>query len=132
MDTVLQCFLEYLSYLQGTYIEWPYSWPCLQITLSHQPTAYRSTTSNLQQTNTEKLGTRPLPHAIPVYNIDGTPNELGSIKEEVNLTCTYGGYTERATFLVTSLGSLSIILGHTWLVKHNPDVNWRTGQVKMT
>ena len=80
----------------------------------------------------EKLHTRPLPCAIPVYNIDGTPNELGSIKEEVELICTYGDHTEHATFLVTSLGSLSIILGHTWLVKHNPDVNWHTGQVKMT
>ena len=80
----------------------------------------------------EKLRTWPLPRAILVYNIDGTPNELGSIKEEVNLICTYGDHTERATFLVTSLGSLYIILGHTWIVKHNPDVNWRTGQVKMT
>ena len=58
----------------------------------------------------EKLRTRPLPHAIPVYNIDGTPNELDSIKEEVNLIYTYGDHTEHATFLVTSLGSLSIIL----------------------
>ena len=58
----------------------------------------------------EKLRTQPLPHAIPIYNIDGTPNELGSIKEEVDLICTYGDHTEHATFLVTSLGSLSIIL----------------------
>ena len=49
----------------------------------------------------EKLRTQPLPRAIPVYNIDGTPNELGSIKEEVDLICTYGDHTECATFLVT-------------------------------
>src|SRR3979490_179666 len=73
-----------------------------------------------------------LPHAIPVYNIDGTPNEACSIKEEVDLICTYGDHTEQATFSATSLGPLAIILGHTWLTEHNPEVNWRTGEVKMT
>src|SRR3979490_1062867 len=37
----------------------------------------------------KRLKTRHLPRAIPVYNIDGTPNEAGSIKEEVDLICTY-------------------------------------------
>ena len=32
---------------------------------------------------------------------DGTPNEAGSIKEEVDLICTFGNHLERATFLVT-------------------------------
>src|SRR3979490_881715 len=36
----------------------------------------------------KRLKTRHLPRAIPVYNIDGTPNEPGSIKEEVDLICT--------------------------------------------
>ena len=42
----------------------------------------------------KRLKTCHLPHAIPVYNIDGTPNEAGSIKEEVDLICTYGDHTE--------------------------------------
>jgi hypothetical protein len=52
----------------------------------------------------QRLQTRRLPRAIPVYNIDGTPNEAGAIKEEVDLICTFGEHTERATFSVTSLG----------------------------
>ena len=48
----------------------------------------------------QKLQTHPL----PVYNIDGTSNEAGSIKEEVDLICTFGNHTEPATFSVTSLG----------------------------
>ena len=36
----------------------------------------------------ERLKTHYLPHAIPVYNIDGTPNEA-VIKEEVDLICAY-------------------------------------------
>ena len=80
----------------------------------------------------QKLRTCPLPHAIPIYNIDGTANEAGSIKEEVDLICTFGNHTEHATYSVTSLGRLAIILGHTWLVEHNPEVDWCTGNIKMT
>ena len=80
----------------------------------------------------EKLQTCHLLHTIPVYNIDGIPNEAGSIKEEVDLICNYGDHTELATFSVTSVGCLAIILGHTWLVKHNPEINWHTGEVNMT
>src|SRR3979490_3149819 len=80
----------------------------------------------------KRLKTRRLPRAILVYNIDGTPNEAGSIKEEVDLICTYGNHTECATFSITSLGHLAIILGHTWLTEHNPEVNWHSGEVSMT
>ena len=27
---------------------------------------------------------------------------------------------------------MGIILGHTWLVKHNPEIDWQTGEVKMS
>ena len=67
---------------------------------------------NVEYVRTQKLQTHPLPCAIPVYNIDGTPNEAGSIKVEVNLICTFGNHSERATFLVTSLETMGIILGH--------------------
>ena len=81
---------------------------------------------DVEYVGTQKLQTHPLPHAIPVYNIDGTPNVAGSIKEEVDLICIFGNHSEHATFLVTSLGSMRIILGHTWLVKHNPEIDWQT------
>ena len=68
----------------------------------------------------QRLRTHPLLYAIPGYNIDGTANEAGLIMEEVDLICTFGDHTEHATFLVTRLGRLAIILGHTWLVEHNP------------
>ena len=70
-----------------------------------------------------RLRTHPLSCAIPAYNINGTANEAGSIKEEVNIICTFGNHTKHATFLVTSLGRLAIILRHAWLVEHNPEVN---------
>ena len=87
---------------------------------------------NVEYVRTQKLQIHPLPCAIPVYNIDGTPNEASSIREEVNLICTFESHSEYATFLITSLGNMGIILGHTWLVKHNAEIDWQTGEVKMS
>src|SRR5436190_9819246 len=33
---------------------------------------------------------------------------------------------------MTSLGKQNFIIGYTWLKEHNPEVNWETGEVKMT
>ena len=79
-----------------------------------------------------KLNTRRLPRAIPVYNVDGTLNQGGSIKEEVDVMLTYKDHTEKATFAICDLGDKVAIIGHTWLYCHNPEINWQTGEVKFT
>ena len=78
------------------------------------------------------LNTRKLPRAIPVYNVDGTLNQGGSITEEVDLIMMYQGHTEKATFAVCDLGDKDAIIGHTWLFSHNPEIDWQSGQVKFT
>ena len=30
------------------------------------------------------------------------------------------------------IGRITIILKHTWLVEHNPEIDWSTGKVSMT
>ena len=81
---------------------------------------------------THKLSTIPLSKPILVRNVDGTPNEGGSIKEVVELVLRYKNHSEKAFFAVSTLGAQDVILGHTWLHKHNPDINWATGEVKMS
>jgi len=78
------------------------------------------------------LTTRALPYPIKVYNIDGTLNQGGSITEEITLMMSYKGHKERAVFEVCDLGKATVIIGHPWLRKHNPDIDWRTGEVRMT
>jgi len=73
-----------------------------------------------------------LTQPIPVYNVDGTPNEAGSITEVVNLILHYKNHSERTTFAVTSLGKQKLLLGHSWLRKHNPEIDWAKGEVKMS
>ena len=52
--------------------------------------------------------------------------------EVVGLILKYKNHSEKAYFAVTSLGSQKVIMGHTWLQKHNPDINWVTGEVNMS
>ena len=82
--------------------------------------------------NQAKLPTRKLSQPVPVYNVDGTLNEAGSICEVVDVVMTYNGHSKRILLAVTRLGKQSMILGITWLKKHNPEIDFRSGTVKMT
>ena len=78
------------------------------------------------------LPTRTLSSPIPICNVDGTLNEAGSVTEVVELVLKYQNHLEHAFFTVTGLGSQKVIMGHSWLQKHNPDINWVTREVKMS
>jgi hypothetical protein len=73
-----------------------------------------------------------LTQPIPVYNIDGTLNEAGSITEVVTLILHYNNHSERTTFAVSGLGRQKLLLEHSWLCKHNPEINWFNRKVKMS
>jgi hypothetical protein len=64
--------------------------------------------------------------------VDGTPNENGPIMEVVDMLLHYKGHTEHITFVVTRLGKVKMILGLPWLKVHNPEIDWISGEVKMT
>ena len=67
-----------------------------------------------------------------MFNVDGSPNDAGSITEIVDAILRYEGHTERTSFVVTSLGKQDIILRFTWLQEHNLEINWRTWEVAMS
>lgn len=79
-----------------------------------------------------KIPTRKLSQPIPVYNVDGSPNEAGSITKVADMIMTYKGHSERILLAVTQLGKQDTILGMTWLKKHNPEIDFTTGSVKLT
>ncbi|KAG6328386.1 hypothetical protein ID866_10703 [Astraeus odoratus] len=60
----------------------------------------------------------PLPKKVPVLNVDGTTNCAGEVSHGIQL-------------LATNLGKTPMILGHTWLKTHNPEIDWVTGQVTL-
>jgi hypothetical protein len=77
-----------------------------------------------------KIPTRKSPIEIPIYNADGRPNAQRVITHFVITKLTINGHDERITLVVADLGDTNIYSGHDWLVKHNPNINWRTGEIK--
>ncbi|KIM57895.1 hypothetical protein SCLCIDRAFT_95692, partial [Scleroderma citrinum Foug A] len=59
---------------------------------------------------------------VPVLNVDGTRNQEVSV----------GKHAEKLWCAVTCLGKVPLILDHDWLKKHNPNIDWTTGDVKLS
>src|SRR5260370_42543352 len=64
-------------------------------------------------------------------NVDGSPNENGSVMEEVHITLCFRCHSERAHLVVANLGQQMVIIGHSWLALHNPEVDWVSQKVSM-
>ena len=80
---------------------------------------------------TKGISTRNISRPIPVFNVDGSPNEAGQISEVVDVVLHYKTHSKRMLLAVSNLGKQSMILGYTWLKDHNLEVNWQTGEVQM-
>ena len=73
-----------------------------------------------------------LERPIAVRNVDSMNNSGGAIMHQVECNVYYKGHVERMRMAVCDLGKTEVILGMPWLVAHNPEINWKTGEVKMT
>jgi len=80
----------------------------------------------------KEMNTWTLSHNIPVFNVDGSPNEAGQISKVMNMVLRYKTHSERMLLAVSRLGKQSLILGYNWLKDHNPKVDWEKGKVEMT
>jgi len=80
----------------------------------------------------EGINTQTLSCNIPVFNVDGSPNEAGQISEVIDVLLHYKTHSERMLLAVSRLGKQSLILGYNWLKDHNPKIDWEKGEVEMT
>jgi len=80
----------------------------------------------------KEMNTRTLSRNIPVFNVDGSPNEAGRISEVVDVVLWYKTHSERMLLAVSGLGKQSLILGYDWLKDHNPKIDWEKREVEMT
>ena len=69
-----------------------------------------------------------LDRPITPRNVDGTTNKSGIITSYTDLSLTVNGRTLDTQLLITELGQQKIILGYPWLQKHNPNIDWQTGE----
>ena len=69
---------------------------------------------------------------IEVQNADGTSNKGGMIRYQVNLNLRIEDRDSLQHFFVMDLGNKNtIILGHPWLTKTNPLIDWMARTVRM-
>ena len=73
-----------------------------------------------------------LERPIAIRNIDSTNNSRRAITHQVECNVFYKGHMERMRMDVCNLEKTEVILGIPWLAAHNPEINWETGEVKMT
>ena len=69
---------------------------------------------------------------VPVLNVNGTRNQEGDIMHYMLLTVGVGKHAEKLWCAVMCLGRVPLILSHDWLKKHNPNIDWMTGDVKLS
>jgi hypothetical protein len=65
------------------------------------------------------------------YNADGTMNRLGQIMEYVEMQLTIDEHQELIHLAVTDLGKADLFLDYEWFVKHNPEIDWTKGEVRL-
>jgi hypothetical protein len=76
-----------------------------------------------------KIGKLHLQKPRTIWNIDGTHNKAGTIKDFVDLQVRVGPKTEEMKFLVTDLGEDEIVLGYPWLAAFQPKINWKEATI---
>ena len=75
---------------------------------------------------------KKLERPIHVRNVDVLLNKEGPMEHTVEVNIYYQGYRERTKIDGIGGQKWMVILGMLWLVHHNPGIDWKTGEVKMT
>ena len=74
---------------------------------------------------------KKLERPINVRNVDRSFNKKGPIENTVEVNIYYQGHRERTEIDVIGGQKWMVILGMPWLARHNTEIDWRTGEVKM-
>jgi len=74
---------------------------------------------------------KKLDRPIYVRNVDGLLNKERPIEHTVEVNIYYQGHRKRTEIDVIRGQKWTVVLGIPWLACHNPEIDWRTGEVKM-
>ena len=78
----------------------------------------------------KRIQTKKIDFSFEVFNADRTKN--GEVTKVAPLEVEINRHKETLEAAVTDLDGTDMFLGHDWLVKHNPEVNWKNGTIKFT
>ena len=83
---------------------------------------------NEQLVKDKNIQMKKIDFSFEVFNADGTKN--GEVTKVAPLEVEINGHKETLEAAVTNLDGTDMFLGYDWLVKHNLEVNWKTGTIK--
>jgi len=78
----------------------------------------------------KRIQTKLINFSFEVFNANRTKN--GELTKVAPLEIKINGHKETLEAAVMDLDRTDMFLGHNWLVKHNPEVNWKNGIIKFT
>ena len=85
---------------------------------------------NEQLVKDKKIQMKPINFSFEVFNTDRTKN--GEVTRVAPLEIKINSHKEQLEAAITDLDGTDMFLGHDWLVKHNPEVNWKNGTIRLT
>ena len=74
---------------------------------------------------------KKLERLMHVRNVNGSLNKEGPIEHTVEVNIYHQEYRERTEIDVIGEQKWMVILEMPWLAHYNPEIDWRTGEVKM-
>ena len=78
----------------------------------------------------KRIQTKLINFSFEVFNVDKTKN--GEVTRIASLEIKINSHKEQLEAAVTDLNRMDMFLGHSWLVKHNPEVNWKNRTIRFT
>ena len=73
---------------------------------------------------------KPIKFLFKVFNVDRTKNR--ELTRVALLEVKINGHKEQLEAMVMDLNGMDMFLEHDWLVKHNPEDNWKDGKIQFT
>ena len=83
-----------------------------------------------QLVKNKRIQMKPINFLFKVFNTDRTKNR--EVTRVALLEIEINGHKEQPEATVTDLNSMDMFLEHDWLVKHNPEVNWKNRKIQFT
>ena len=71
----------------------------------------------------KRIQTKLINFSFEVFNVNRMKNR--EVTRVVSLEIKINRYKEQLEAAVTDLNGINMFLEHDWLVKHNPEVNWK-------
>ena len=91
---------------------------------------YIHTGIDKQLVKDKRIQTKPINFSFEVFNADRMKN--GEVTRVAPLEIEINGYKKQLEVAVIDLDGMDMFLDHDWLVKHNPEVNWKNGTIRFT